>query len=240
MGTTGGLTRAFRQSTSGIFGFCTGTTGRLCKALSQATPRIFGFHVGTREGFIICRPNPYNIIKDFPLVRFDGRQHIRLIDVLPDLDLDSSPVECFRILVVRRLTVYFVCCLDDLVQIGCHPHLVCISFSIFPLKRFGRFRPDKFISPVFMVQNRPAVPLKAVRETLLDGLLDSGLPLFLWNIFQNIFVDFDIRLSGLILQNRKPNPLLSRRALGLEGCGVFFCRPQVVHGLFCVGEILVL
>ena len=35
-------------------------------------------------------------------------------------------------------------------------------------------------------------------------------------------------------------PLLSRRALGLEGCGVFFCRPQVVHGLFCMGEILVL
>ena len=49
------LLRGLRQSTSGIFGFCTGTTGRLCKALSQATPRIFGFHVGTREGFIIYR-----------------------------------------------------------------------------------------------------------------------------------------------------------------------------------------
>lgn len=95
-GSTGGLARAFRQSTSGIFGFCTGTTGRLCKALSQATPRIFGFHVGTREGFIICRLNSYNIIKDFPLVRFDGRQHIRFIGVLPDLHLEPPFYKTFR------------------------------------------------------------------------------------------------------------------------------------------------
>ena len=31
-----------------------------------------------------------------------------------------------------------------------------------------------------------------------------------------------------------------RRALTLEGCGVFFCRPQVVHGLFRMGKIGVL
>ena len=217
-----------------------GTTGGFYRDLRPAAPRIFGFYVGFAGGLYFYGLNVHNIIEYLPLVRFDGRQHIRLIDILPDLDLDFSPVERFRILVVRRLTVYFVCRPDDLVQIGCHPHLVCISFSIFPLKRFGRFRPDKFISPVFMVQNRPAVPLKAVRETLLDGLLDRRLPLFLWNIFQNIFVDFDIRLSSFILQNRKPNPLLSRRTLILEGSGVFFCRPQVVHGLFCVGEILVL
>ena len=34
----------------------------------------------------------------------------------------------------------------------------------------------------------------------------------------------------------KPHSFLFRRALGLEGCGVFFCRPQVVHGLFCVSK----
>ena len=37
-----------------------------------------------------------------------------------------------------------------------------------------------------------------------------------------------------------PHPLLFRRALGFEGCGVFFCCPQGVHGLFGVGEVFVL
>ena len=35
-------------------------------------------------------------------------------------------------------------------------------------------------------------------------------------------------------------PFFLRRALVFKGCGVFFCRSQVVHGLFCVSEILVL
>ena len=196
--------------------------------------------MGTTEGFYFCRLNIYNVIENLPFIRPDSCQDIRLISIRPDHNFNFAAVECFCIFVVGRFPVNFICRFDNFIQIRCHPHLVCISFGIFPLKRFGRFRPDKFISPVFMVQNRPAVPLKAVRETLLDGLLDRRLPLFLWNIFQNIFVDFDIRLSSFILQNRKPNPLLSRRALGFEGCGVFFCRPQVVHGLFCVGEILVL
>ena len=52
--------------------------------------------LGTREGFIIRRLNSYNIIKDFPLIRFDGRQHIRLVGILPDLHLEPPFFKTFR------------------------------------------------------------------------------------------------------------------------------------------------
>ena len=116
--------------------FGDGSTGGFYRDLRSVAPRIFGFYVGFAGGLYFYGLNVHNIIEYLPLVRFDGRQHIRLIGVLPDLDLDFSPVECFRILVARRLTVYFVCRPDDLVQIGCYPHFICIGICALPLQCF--------------------------------------------------------------------------------------------------------
>lgn len=90
------LLRGLRQSTSGIFGFYVGTTGGFYRDLRPSAPRIFGFHVGFAGGLYFYGLNAHNIVKDFPLIRFDGRQHIRFIGVLPDLHLEPPFFKTFR------------------------------------------------------------------------------------------------------------------------------------------------
>ena len=102
----------------------------------------------------------------------------------------------------------------------------------------GRFRPYKFIPPIFTVQNRPSVPHESIREFFFNSLLDYRLPVFLWHTFQNILVDFNIAFSVFISKNFIPSFL--RRTLILKGRGVFFCCAQVLHGFFRVGKVFVL
>ena len=194
--------------------------------------------MGFARGLYFCGLNIYNIIKDLPRVCLDGGQHIRLVCVCPHADLNFPTVECLCVFVVSRFAVNLVCRCNDLVQICRHPHFVCIGCRVFPLQRLRGLRPYKFIAPIFVVQDLPAVPHKAIRESFLDCLLHHRLPVFLRNTFQNILVDLDVRFSVRILSDLKPHPI--RRAVAFNGSGVFFCRPQVVHRLFRVRKIGIL
>ena len=196
--------------------------------------------MGTHGGFIICRFYIYNIIENLPVICFEGSQNISFIGILPNHNFDFSTVECFRILVVCRFSVDFICGFNNFIQICSHPHFICIRFFVRSLKRHCRFRTDKLTSSIFMVQNCPAVPLKAIRIPFFDGLLHYGFPIFLWNTVQDIFINFDVALSVGILLDRKTNIASFRRALCLEGSGVFFCTAQVVHRFFSVGKVFVL
>ena len=194
--------------------------------------------MGFSRGLYFCGLNIYNIIKDLPRVCLDGGQHIRLVCVCPHADLNFPTVECLCVFVVSRFAVNLVCRCNDLFQICRHPHFVCIGCRVFPLQRLRGLRPYKFIAPIFVVQDLPSVPHKAIRESFLDCLLHHRLPVFLRNTFQNILVDLDVRFSRRILSDLKPHHL--RRAAAFNGSGVFFCRPQVVHRLFCVCKIGIL
>ena len=196
--------------------------------------------MGTTGEFYFCWFDIYDIVKNLSVLRLDSCHNISLISIRPNHDFDFSTVECFRILMICRFSVDFICGLNDFIQIRCHPHFVCIHLGAFPLQCFCILRPDKFFSAFFCVFNRPAVPLKTVRIPFFDGLLHYGFPIFLWNTVQDIFINFDVALSVGILLDRKTNIASFRRALILEGCGVFFCCPQGVHGLFGVGEVFVL
>ena len=78
-----------------------------------------------------------------------------------------------------------------------------------------------------------------VIRTVLDFCsADCGNGLHLFKLIKVLVQLLLKRLFALL--KLEPHPLLSRRALGLESCGVFFCCPQGVHGLFGVGEVFVL
>ena len=196
--------------------------------------------MGTHGGFIICRFYIYNIIENLPVICFEGSQNISFIGILPNHNFDFSTVECFRILVVCRFSVDFICGFNNFIQICSHPHFICIRFFVRSLKRHCRFRTDKLTSSIFMVQNCPAVPLKAIRIPLLDCLFHHSFPFFTGYTVQDIFINFDVALSVGILLDRKTNIASFRRALCLGGSGVFFCTAQVVHRFFSVGKVLVL
>lgn len=91
------LLRGLRQS-AGIMTLCfgDGSTGGIYRDLRPAAPRIFGFYVGFAGGLYFYGLNAHNIVKDFLLIRFDGRQHIRFIGVLPDLHLEPPFCKTFR------------------------------------------------------------------------------------------------------------------------------------------------
>ena len=210
------------------------------RTLRPSAPRIFGFHVGFAGGFYFCRLNVYNIIENLPVVCLDGGQNIGFIGIRPNHNFNFAAVECFCILVESRFSVNLICSPDDLIQICSHPQLVCVCRTIFPLQTLGIPRPDKFLTAFLTVQNRPSVPLKTVWIPFLDGLLHYGFPFFAGNTIQDIFIYFDVALPVGILLDRKTNIASFRRALCLEGSGVFFCTAQVVHGLLGVGKVFVL
>ena len=196
--------------------------------------------MGTHGGFIICRFYIYNIIENLPVICFEGGQNIGFIGIRPNHNFDFATVECFRILVESRFSVNLICSPDDLIQICSHPQLVCVCRTIFPLQTLGIPRPDKFLTAFLTVQNRPSVPLKAVRIPLLDCLFHHSFPFFTGYTVQDIFINFDVALSVGILLDRKTNIASFRRALCLGGSGVFFCTAQVVHRFFSVGKVFVL
>ena len=92
--------------------------------------------MGTARGFYFCCFNIYNVVKDFPCVRLNGGQNIRLVGICSHTNFNLSAVECLCVLMISRFTVNLVCCCNDLIQICCHPHLICISCWVFPLQCF--------------------------------------------------------------------------------------------------------
>ena len=212
------------------------------RAFPQAAPVIFGFQVGIVGGSIFLPVNIHNIVKDFPSVRFDCRYNVCIVKIGSYLNFNFPSVERFDsfMFVLWSFPIHFIGCLNNFIQVGSHAHFVSKNAFLFRPQILCFLRPKEFFLSSLLIQNFPSVTLKPIRETFPECLFDSCSPFFFRYAFQNIFINFYIAFSICTTLDRESDIPSFRRTFILESCGVFFCCPQGVHGLFGVGEVFVL